>query len=187
MIIEEKESYFQEIQKFRQIWVWLIIVPISLSQVGIFGYGMVKQLIFGIAWGDNPMSDTGLLIFGSFFIALGMSLFWLFYAAKLVVEVRNNGLYFQFFPFHISSRKIPWEDLKKYEVRTYNPVGEYGGWGIRYGLKGKAYNVSGNRGVQLELSNGKKVLIGSQKYEEFAKAISIGMEKNKLTTLSNTT
>jgi hypothetical protein len=35
-----------------------------------------------------------------------------------------------------------------------------------------AYNVSGNRGVQLEFSNGKRLLIGSQRPEDLAAAIS---------------
>jgi TATA-box binding protein (TBP) (component of TFIID and TFIIIB) len=49
---------------------------------------------------------------------------------------------------------------------------EYGGWGIKYGRKGKAYNVSGNRGVQLVFKDGKQLLIGSQRAEELAEAIS---------------
>ena len=56
-------------------------------------------------------------------------------------------------------------------MRTYNPIREYGGWGIRYGLKSKAYNVHGNHGVQLELLNRKRLLIGSQRSEEFANAL----------------
>jgi len=42
-------------------------------------------------------------------------------------------------------------------------------------LKGKAYNVSGNRGVQLELLNGGRILIGSQKPEELVKAINLAI------------
>ncbi len=38
--------------------------------------------------------------------------------------------------------------------------------GIRYGPKGTAYNVSGKIGLQLELKNGKKILIGTRKPEE---------------------
>ena len=37
--------------------------------------------------------------------------------------------------------------------------------------RGKAYNVSGNEGVQLELTNGKRILIGSQRADELADAI----------------
>ena len=68
-------------------------------------------------------------------------------------------------------RRIPLEDLKSVEARTYSPIREYGGWGFRYGRSGKAYNVMGNRGVQLELKSGERVLLGSQKAEDLAAAI----------------
>ena len=45
---------------------------------------------------------------------------------------------------------------------TYSPLKDYGGWGIRYGRKGKAYNVSGNKGVMLSMKDGKAIMIGSQ-------------------------
>ena len=61
----------------------------------------------------------------------------------------------------------------RWEARTYRPLLEYGGWGIRYAPFGKgwAYNVHGSQGVQLELTNGKRILIGSQRAEELARAI----------------
>jgi hypothetical protein len=62
------------------------------------------------------------------------------------------------------------------ETRTYRPILEYGGWGVRYSFvrKGWAYTVSGNRGVQLQLANGKRILVGSQRAEELARAIGVG-------------
>ena len=62
-------------------------------------------------------------------------------------------------------------DIAEATPRTYRPLGEYGGWGIRYGLGGMAYNVRGDRGVQLVLRDGRRVLIGSQRADELAKAI----------------
>jgi TATA-box binding protein (TBP) (component of TFIID and TFIIIB) len=51
---------------------------------------------------------------------------------------------------------------------------EYGGWGIRCGWHGKkVYNISGNRGVQLVFKNGKRLLIGSQKPDDFANALNL--------------
>jgi len=81
-------------------------------------------------------------------------------------------LYIRFFP--LTHQEIPFKDIVSCEVRTYSPIREFGGWGIRYGRGTKAYNVSGNRGIQLELSNGKRVLIGSQRPEELAGAIEAG-------------
>jgi len=61
--------------------------------------------------------------------------------------------------------------MKQFEMRTYRSFREYGGHGIRYSNNGKAYNVSGDRGVQIELLNGNRVLIGSQRAEELVQAI----------------
>jgi hypothetical protein len=94
---------------------------------------------------------------------------------NLTTEVRSDGLYIRFFPFHLSFRRIPLDDLKAYEARTYSALREYGGWGIRWGWRGKAYNVRGNRGVQLELSNGERILIGSQRAEQLAEALDLAM------------
>ena len=54
--------------------------------------------------------------------------------------------------------------IKSY-VRQYSPIIEYGGWGLRFGIfgKGTAFNVSGNKGLQLEFINNKKLLIGTNK------------------------
>jgi len=95
----------------------------------------------------------------------------LFVFGRLITEVREDGIYIRFVPFHRRSRKIPFKDLKEYQVRTYRPILDYGGWGIRCGLKGKAYTVSGNRGVQLELTSGERLLVGSQRPEELWQAI----------------
>jgi hypothetical protein len=79
-------------------------------------------------------------------------------------------VYVRFFPWR--AKLIPFRDINRCEVRTYRPIREYGGWGIRYGRNGKAYNVSGDRGVQLEFIKGRTyALTKVQDYgkeEEFA-------------------
>jgi hypothetical protein len=155
--------YFREIQTFRQPWIWTLLMVMTLAAVTLFGYGMIKQLVFGQPWGDRPMSDSALAIVGPSVIQL-----------KLVVEVRGDGLYIRFFP--LSRQIIGYENIEESYVRTYRPLKEYGGWGIRYGRKGKAYNVSGNQGVQLKLSGGKQLLIGSQQPKKLADAIADRMK-----------
>ena len=167
--IRNNNVSFCEVQQFRQVWLWVLNLSTSVFLISLFGYGMLKQLVFGHSWGSKPMSDTGLAIAGSLVVLLGIGLLYFFYVLKLVTEVRSDGLYIRFSP--LTHQKICFKDIVYCEVRTYNPITEYGGLGIRYGRKGKAYNVSGNRGVQLELSNGKRLLIGSQRSEELAKAI----------------
>ena len=71
----------------------------------------------------------------------------------------------------IFKRMIARADIAGAEARTYSPIREYGGWGIKLGPRGWAYNVSGTRGVELTLANGKHVMIGSQRAEELEAAI----------------
>jgi hypothetical protein len=160
---------YREVQRFRQVWIWLLVILVA----GIFWYGFL-QSIFGALSGGKPAPDIVMwIIFG---IAFGIGLPLFIYAVKLIVEVREGGIHIGFFPLH--SRIIPFGNIKSCEVRQYRPIGDYGGWGIRWGFgKGWAYNVSGNRGVQLELADGKRLLIGSRQPEELARAIQAKRDK----------
>jgi hypothetical protein len=121
------------------------------------------------------LPDIALAIVGPLGILCGLGLVLLFYSAKLIIEVQEDGVYVRFFP--LTHQKISFEDIRNCEARTYSPIKEFGGWGIRYGRGTKAYNVIGNRGVQLELSNGKRLLIGSGRAEELAQAIEEEMRR----------
>ncbi len=87
--------------------------------------------------------------------------------ARLTTEIDRSGLYIQYFPFHLSPKKIPPEQVIRIEVRAYN----HRGYGTRYGPAGKTYNVSGDRGVNLKFITGRDLLIGSQRPEELAEAL----------------
>ena len=161
---------YREVQYFRQPWLWAIVLAVA----GLSIFAMVEQLILGESFGSNPSPDVVVLIIS---IVFGLGLPVLFYRANLTMEVTRDGIHYRFFPFHLSPQKVPLGEVKTYEVITYSPLRDYGGWGIRYGSKGKAYNVSGNRGVRLELSNGKRILIGSQKTEALFQAIASAMKE----------
>jgi hypothetical protein len=82
------------------------------------------------------------------------------YSEELVLEYGKRNRY------RIRTRHI----LRAYE-RTYEPMREFGGWGIRSGNGGRAFTFRGREGVQLELRSGKKVLIGSQQASGLAAAL----------------
>ena len=102
---------------------------------------------------------------------MGFILPLIFYLFELRIKVSNKGLHYQFFPFHFKSHTIDIEDIERIKAMEYSPLKEYGGWGIKYGFKGKAYNVSGNKGVKIFLKNGLNIMFGSQKHNELAKAL----------------
>ncbi len=161
---DETSPIYREVQQFRQVWIWAVVFVLA----GLVWYATVKQLLLHRPFGNTPMPDIPMVI--NWFI-FGIGLPALFFFSQLVTEVRNDGIYIRFSPFHRTFRKIAFTEMKQFEMRTYRSFREYGGHGIRYGSKGKAYNVSGDRGVQIELLNGKRLLIGSQRAEELVQAI----------------
>jgi hypothetical protein len=155
---------FREVQTFRQVWIWLIVLGVA----GLLWYAFITQIFMQRPFGTNPMPDWLLIIFWLVF-GIGLPLFAI--TSRLITEVRDDGIYFKFLPFQRSFRKIGFEIVKDCRVRTYKPISEYGGWGVRRGRHGMAYNVYGNRGVQLELDDDRQFLIGSQRPEELFEAI----------------
>ncbi len=157
-------TYFKEEQFFRQPWLWIVILFFPAFSI----YGIYEQVMMGNAIGSNPLSDEGVI---SFSLLVGLGFPVLFWFMKLRLRVSEKGLHYQFFPVHFNERLIPFEDIKSYKARTYSPLKEFGGWGIRFGFESKAYNVKGDKGLQLELTNGRKVLFGSQDYKALEKAM----------------
>ena len=87
----------------------------------------------------------------------------------LITELRRDAVKVWLWP--LFWRTIRYEDIVEAEARQYNPLTEYGGWGMRWGISGQAWNVSGRYGVQLVLRDGRRVLIGSRESEELARRI----------------
>lgn len=149
---------FTENQRFKQLWIWVIIILMN----GLFILGIYQQLYKGEQFGTKPMSDTGLII--GLISALLLDV--LFLSFKLKTSITKENIHVQFFPFHLKSRTFLWSDVKQASVRKYKPIMEYGGWGIRGFKSNRAYNVSGKIGLQLEFKDGTKLLIGTQKGQE---------------------
>ncbi len=166
---QEPISEFHEEQQFRQPWVWVLLLVITVCVAGMFIHGIYTQLYLGQPWGDRPMSNNALIISATISILITAGLALLFYKLKLITKVDADGIHIRFVP--LTSKTIPFETITSCKVRTYRPIREYGGWGIRFSRKGRAYNVSGDRGVQLEFSKGMPLLIGSQKPEELSDVI----------------
>jgi len=149
---------FREKQRFNQIWLWLLMMTIN----GIFLYACFLQLIQNQKFGSNPMSNN-MLIFTFIMIVVFTILLRILYLDTLIGE---NGIYVRFSPFQRKYKFFDWNAISKAYIRQYKPILEYGGWGIKYGKSGWAYNIQGNSGLQLELNDNTKILIGTQKMKE---------------------
>lgn len=162
---------FRESQRFRQWWLWLILLPSTLVTLVPMGYGLYSQLVLKKPFGNHPTGDTALIITTALVTALMLFLLWLFYILELQTCITEEGIRYRFFPFRWKYKMIKRSEITDLEVIKYNPIGDYGGWGIRYGSKGKALNVSGNMGLMIRLTSGKNLLLGTNKPEELREAV----------------
>ena len=140
---------FEEKQKFNQWWLWVIL--------------LVLPLLFIMPFNSDGINYN--------YVLIGIAIPLIFYFFEFRTFVTKEGLHYQFFPFHLKKHLIKLDEIEKIEALQYKPLGDYGGWGIRYGFKGKAYNVSGNKGVKVHLTNKRNILFGSQKHNGLAQTL----------------
>jgi len=147
---------FKEEQRFNQLWIIILLIVSMLVPLGIIVGTYLKKP-------DSFTTIEFLIIIGVIIIASGI-----IFLFKLTTRIDEYGIHYKFFPFHLKYRRIEWNEITDAYVRKYDALNEYGGWGLKGGAlwkisKGIAINVSGDIGIQLELKNGKKLLIGTQK------------------------
>nr|WP_294870247.1 DUF6141 family protein [uncultured Pedobacter sp.] len=159
------ETLFSEKQRFGQKWIWAILIGANL----IFFYGVFYQVFQRKSFDDNSMSNMQLLIASGLMLLFTLAVLTL----KLETYIKKDGIYVRFFPFHLTLKKYSWDNIQRFSVRQYDPITEYGGWGFRFGFltKGMAFNVSGNKGIQLVLKNGSRLLIGTNKPDEASETL----------------
>ncbi len=169
---------FEEKQKFGSPLLYLSMGAIYSLVIGVFTYGIYQQLVLGHQFGNKPMSDAGLIL--TFVLVMLVLIFsgFLLFGSTLYVRMTRSGISFSFWPYFKGLKEIPSDQIASYEVRKYKPILEYGGWGLKKGIKssGIAYNVRGNIGLQLELKDGKRILFGTERQDAMLHAMRIMME-----------
>lgn len=145
---------FEEEQRFRQGWLMILLVMSVLIPIGLIIKEYTEE--------NSNMTSTEFISTLLLILAAITPIFFF----KLRTRIDEKGIHYQFFPIHWKLKAIPWSEINTISVRKYDALTEYGGWGLKGGFrrkKGKAINISGDIGIQLELVSGKKLLIGTQK------------------------
>ena len=166
--------YFEEIQLLRQNrWIWYILIVLSALLVAPILHGMYTQLITGEPWGDEPMSDNGLIIFSCAFFLSWAMITWLLYSIRLEVYIDQDGVHYKFFPNKASWNVITKRDIVSYEIRRTRNLLETGGFGYHRNLfrKSQSMVIRGSKHIRFMLPGKRKLLIGTQNPEEFDRAL----------------
>lgn len=117
-MIEETELIFREEQRF-SLWLrWLVVLSMAL----IVPFSIFPLTKMPSEQGPPEILPIILLIVAGVFVPIAIrSLFGLL---KLETEVRSDGLFVRYFPFHIHFKRFTTDDLSEYYARKYKPIFE---------------------------------------------------------------
>lgn len=155
---------FEEKQKFNIILSGVVLLPLAVV-FGIPVYVLISEP--EASFREIALSNGLINLLPLILICLAIVIIC---SAELKTTITEKEILVSFFPFLPDKKVIPWEEVKEVFVREYSPISEYGGWGIPFvqlavskGLaNNRALNTRGNKGLQLVLENGKRLLIGTQ-------------------------
>ena len=148
---------FKETQWFNQWWLQCLNIGLLIFLgLCIYNWLIAKVPSVNVLVGNSLEQAL-------FISTITLSLVYM-YILRLNTFIDEIGIHYQFFPFHFSRKTIRWNEIKECYVRKYSPLKEYGGWGYRIamGKNGKAFNVKGNKGIQIAFKNDKRLLLGTQ-------------------------
>ncbi len=162
-----KNVIFEEKQRFNQWWLWLLMIVVGIIPIGLQIYQIISI--------KNHLTNNSALLSLILTCIAALLVFILFFGTTLRTKFDTDGVHVRLSPFHIKWRFYPWSLIKTCQVRNYNPLTEYGGWGIKGTKHDRAFNISGKQGVQFEFKDGNRLLIGTQKPQDVQKWLAINL------------
>ncbi len=158
-----EQPLFEETQTFHRVW-WVMAIVFGIAALQWWFF--YEQIIRGRPAGDNPAPDWMVILFWLLF-GIGMPLFFWWMYLRVTVSTRDVTI--QFRP--LITQVIPLNEIQTATARSYSPLTDFGGWGIRGLGQRRAYSISGSEGVTLQLTSGKEIIIGSHQPRKLVWAI----------------
>ncbi len=124
------------------------------------------QVVLGHPVGKQSLSNASLIAFTILLALVYLRLI----TVRLSTEVTEAGVRVWMRGF-FRERRFAASDVKSVKVITYDPIRDFGGYGIRKTRRGMVMLATGSRGVRLELVTGTRAVIGSARADELASAI----------------
>jgi hypothetical protein len=154
---------FTETQTFRStpFLRWLVVILVLIE-------GIVLSVVLVTSAAARNLAGPAFWIAVSVPVLVMGGVLALHLVARIETRVSDQGVSVRMRPF--SGRKIAPGEIRDARITDVHPM-EYGGWGVRWVSKGRAYIVRGGRGVRLDLRTGVHVLIESRKPEELLESI----------------
>lgn len=167
---QEARVIFREEQRWWTYWRRFIIFANLVFIVGLVAIWHYTRI-------------PGLFLF--FWTLIEVTAFLPITFSKMTTEICEDGIYIYYFPLlGIWAKRYPADKIVHFKTKRILPLRE-GGYGIRMAMSsgGWLYNVSGQEVVQVDFTDGRRIMVGTQRPEELAKAIELIGKKNSYSTV----
>jgi hypothetical protein len=146
---------FHENQSYKGTWLIYFILLIELPTL---------ILLIVLFFTSEEKQELGIALV----VVIGiMSLIMtLLFHIKMETRIDDQGIHYRYLPFIRTWRLIPKASILSVEVISFNPIMNYGGWGMKGNRTTKLYNLTGDQGVLINTGDSKKVLLGTLKAKE---------------------
>ena len=149
---------YTENQKFKRTDIVLLLVTL----IGAMLYQIINQFVV--------QSGTGRELPVVFFIILGLLVVLIgLHSLTLITKIDKKGIRFQFYPWHFKTQKIAWEDIV--ECRVIDAPIQANAWISTLNTPDLFYSFTGRKGLEVRLTNGQHIFIGSSNPQEVANAV----------------
>ena len=148
---------FSEQQTITKWYIW--IVPVLVLVVCV--YVILSQLLLQQVGSTNAIPLNILIMM----IIVPCILIFFLRHIRMNVEITAKGILYDVRPFH--EGYVLWSEVKEIKLIPYTRMA----FGLRSGLYGKAFNISGTHGLQLTKKNGQKIVLGTDKPELLRKVL----------------
>lgn len=176
------KAWFDEIQRLRDNrWLWAFLVFMTLTIFLPLGFGMHQQFVLGQPWGNEPVNDKGFIILMVFVaVSWGVAMFMLI-SMTLETRIDENGIHYRFVPLKPKWRTIRIEEIRTFTFEERFKFFDSGKIGHHYNVfkKQRSFKIWGGKHIAITLSEGSRLLLGTQNLEAMEWAMKKLMSKMK--------
>jgi hypothetical protein len=150
----------------------------SILMYGIILLELPILILLFVLWQTGKLGDEGPIVMGVVF-GIMFLVFSLLMNIRLELRLTTDGLSYRNPPFLNRWIKINPEEMKSIKVKKMDGLLEYGGVGVRFSRKIKAYIFFADDVVEVQLAK-KKLVFSTKKPREVEVVISLWKENEKL-------
>jgi hypothetical protein len=167
-------AYLEETQTLKESqWIWGLMIVSAAGSILPLAYGLYWQVGQGEQWGNEPMSDNGLIGLTIFVVVCIAVMFVCMAVTKLQLKIDQVGVHYRFVPYRRKWSLITPHEIESYEVNKMKSFLGICRMGYHKNVLNNSttLNLVGTKQIMLRLRSNRKIMIGTTNAEGVALAM----------------